>query len=1298
MSVIGNPLLLGGDAGTPSYTIDRSVRLRSSASAYFNRTPASVPTSYRKTTISFWAKNIHKSDGDYTTIYSTGDYNLGTPASRYGSGIFFVGGKLYITEYAAGTTRLLRESNALFRDPSAWYHFVISIDSTLPQGNGQCTVWCNNELLSWTTATNPTQNTDLQFQSIIASYIGTTSFTNPASKGRFLDGYLTEVNFIDGQALTPSAFGEYDSVRNTQWKPKAYSGSWGTNGFYLKFADNSAATAATIGKDSSGNGNNWTPNGISVTAGVTYDSMTDVPTLTSESASNFAVMNPLNIVSGVVLAGGNLNVSTSSASDKVAMSTITTSDTPFYVEMQPTTVPGRYAPLGFGVRAINTATTNQVNYYITNYAGDGPFKVINGVTTNVFVGGSSPYAYAANTSDVFHIACDPASGKVWLGKNNSWFDSSGGVTGNPATGANPTYTFASPNQEVAVITSTSAYSATDGSTASCAVNFGQRPFAYTPPAGFKRLNTYNLPEPAVASSDDYHKVYTYTGNGGGLQVGEIQKPLSLYNLDRSLRFKGTNSYFDKVFASGGANTKGTLSMWVKRGKLAVQQELFRFGTTGTLFSGLYFSATDTLNFVRLNSTYQTALYTTKTFRDPLNWIHIVVAWDTTLATTADRVKIYVNGTQETVFSSATYPTQNLDMYFFTAGTHNIGRYPVGGNYFGGYMAEFHAVDGTQLTANDFGQFDGNYYWTPKDYTGGYGTNGWHLDFEDYSSMSATGIGKDVSGLGNNFTPYNFDVTVPANTNVAWDSMVDVPTLNNADVANFATWSPFNTGQSSTTTSTLSNGNLLATGGAINTTWSAVSTIVLPTTGKWYFEAEMSATSYGNGTFGIFALGSSTINAYAQLGVGTRVNDNVLYTYTSYNTASPNRIGIAYDADNGLLWQTDINGNWLNSKVPAVDTTGLVSGITKRDDYVIGWRYNSGAETNRTCSLNCGQKPFFYTPPTGFKSLNSFNVAEVTGDLESPDFVWIKSRSAATNHALFNSVTGVGKYLSSNATTAETTDVNSLIQFNKNGFLLGNSAVANTLSATYVASAWKIGGSIVTNNAGTIASQVRANPTAGISVVTYTGNNTASQTVGHGLGAVPKMVIIKGRLNAFGWSVQHYGLTGGNNYLALNTTAGQAVDNTQGAITNATLDVFQVSGSGGASSWTNAATTYEAFCFSEVAGFSKFGSYTGNADGAFVHCGFQPRWVMIKNSSSAGNHWIIVDTARNTYNLSTFKIGANVAVVENESTTVGTATMNTLDITSNGFKLRSTNGDTNGSGTTYIYAAFAEHPFKYSLAR
>jgi hypothetical protein len=325
---------------------------------------------------------------------------------------------------------------------------------------------------------------------------------------------------------------------------------------------------------------------------------------------------------------------------------------------------------------------------------------------------------------------------------------------------------------------------------------------------------------------------------------------------------------------------------------------------------------------------------------------------------------------------------------------------------------------------------------------------------------------------------------------------------------------------------------------------------------------------------------------------------------------------------------------------------------------------------------------------------------ITGLNFQPDFVWIKNRTNGANwHVLTDVVRGVQKEIYTNSTAAEatltTTGVN---QFNSNGFqILGNSGDYNRSGDNYVAWCWKANGSGSTNTSGSITSTVSANTTSGFSIVTYTGNATSNQTFGHGLGAKVDFAIIKSRsaVSSPAWMVWHRSVCSGNGKaLALEETNaiqgpfGTPIWDSSNTSTQASSTTFTI----GANTTINASgATYVAYCFAEVAGYSKFGSYTGNGstDGVFVYTGFRPAYVLIKSSGTADS-WIVLDAARDTYNVE------QRYLIPNASDAEGTAAI--LDFVSNGFKLRFTGSSGNSSGINYIFAAFATSPFKYSLAR
>jgi hypothetical protein len=300
----------------------------------------------------------------------------------------------------------------------------------------------------------------------------------------------------------------------------------------------------------------------------------------------------------------------------------------------------------------------------------------------------------------------------------------------------------------------------------------------------------------------------------------------------------------------------------------------------------------------------------------------------------------------------------------------------------------------------------------------------------------------------------------------------------------------------------------------------------------------------------------------------------------------------------------------------------------------------------------------------------------------PDLVWLKSRSAAGSHGLFDVVRGATKRISSDNTGAEDT-ISGVTAFNTNGFSLG--AEWNQNTTTFVAWQWDANGSGVTNTDGSITSTVSANTTSGFSIVTYTAQTSGTATIGHGLGVAPSMIIVKSRtVSPSGWNVYHSSL-GATQVIYLNDTGAASTSSGNWNNTAPTSTVF-TSGTGFANGGNMVA-----YCFAEINGYSKFGSYTGNgsADGPFIYTGFRPAFIMIKSSTS-GENWITYDNRRLGYNLTQTILFPNTNGSEETS--------NGFDFLSNGFKLRASTSGSNGSGQTYIYMAFAEMPTKYANAR
>mgnify|MGYP003640749789 CR=1 FL=1 len=300
-----------------------------------------------------------------------------------------------------------------------------------------------------------------------------------------------------------------------------------------------------------------------------------------------------------------------------------------------------------------------------------------------------------------------------------------------------------------------------------------------------------------------------------------------------------------------------------------------------------------------------------------------------------------------------------------------------------------------------------------------------------------------------------------------------------------------------------------------------------------------------------------------------------------------------------------------------------------------------------------------------------------------DFTWIKGRSGATEHVLTDAVRGVTKELNSNDDTAEETVAQGLTAFGSDGFTVGTDASYNTSSATYASWNWKANGAGATNEDGSInTTKTSASTTSGFSISTYTGNGTSGATIGHGLGVVPKMIVVKCR-SAAGedWMVYHEAL-GNTKHMSVNTTAASATATTSWNDTSPTTTLFSLGSNGKVN---GSSKTYVAYCFAEKQGFSKIGSYigNGNANGTFVYTGFKPAWIMIKSATTVES-WMLFDNKRLGFNPDNDYLLA-------EGTDVEPADEEVLDIVSNGFKPRVSAGTLGTSGQTYIYMAFAEEP-------
>lgn len=788
--------------------------------------------------------------------------------------------------------------------------------------------------------------------------------------------------------------------------------------------------------------------------------------------------------------------------------------------------------------------------------------------------------------------------------------------------------------------------------------------------------------------------------GGQLDTGS-------YQIDNSVRFNDNDSaYLTRTPSSAGTRTKWTWSAWIKRGNLndaTSYQQLWSAGTGQQNRDVLFFDADtdDTLAIYTTTGGAGSLLFRTASlYRDTSAWYHIVIKWDTTQATASNRVKFYVNGVAQT-FTTANYPGQNSNSAWWnTSNAHYMGTHPSLNEFFDGYMSEVNFVDGQGLDADSFGEFDTDSgIWKPIAYTGSYGTNGFYLDFGNSASLGA-----DQSGNGNNWGLNNID---------SIDQMQDTPT-NNFCVMNYLHRRGSVTSSQANLRISLGSSSAIAGTHSINS-------------GKWYYEAKMqsgSETMVGwiNPDISRFYTG----NTFEQAGNVLYYSGNGgLYKYggsaaygASYGGGTI--IGCALDLDNN---QVTFYKNGTSQGTASINAGNyvpyLITGGNSAD-----WSFCFNSYDFSVASGNSdanGYGNFEYAPPSGYLAWCTQNFAEVepttidnsqdyfkpviyTGNSTEnravsvgfqPDFVWIKRRSDnAANHSLFDSSRGATNKLSSNSTGSESSLAanGTLNSFTSTGFTLGGAGGSypfwetNYSSAPYVAWSWKInGGTTSTNTNGTITTTVQANQDAGISILTYTGNGS-NATIGHGLSKAPEVMIGKIRNeDYYGW--------GGNWWTYRNT--GQFQLNSSNPYyensvywqnTNPSSTVITMGGQVECN--RGGSFTQVAYCFHSVEGFSKMGTYYGNnsSDGAFIHTGFKPAFIMTKNSSlsGGGGNWEIYDNARNTYN------ALDVVLIPNSSNG-DESVPGRLDFCSNGFKWRSSGGSVNG---TYdiMFMAFAENPF------
>ena len=642
-------------------------------------------------------------------------------------------------------------------------------------------------------------------------------------------------------------------------------------------------------------------------------------------------------------------------------------------------------------------------------------------------------------------------------------------------------------------------------------------------------------------------------------------------INGSLRFnKDDASLLTLTPNSAGSRTTWTYSTWVKLSVLpsSSSNDIFLLtSASGSTETTTYINGINgRIEFYHYNgSGFDFIVKTNNFLRDPSAWYHLVIVLDTTNATASERQRIYINGVAVTSWDTQSNSSQNFANGLINNTTaQNIGGWQ-GTGKFDGYMAEVHFTDGTAYDADAFGEFKEG-VWVAKAPDVTYGTNGFHLTFEDDTEVEAfnttlhRGNGAEQSITGTGFSP-------------------DLVWVKNRDQAD----------------------------------------------NHMLYDTVRGPKRFLNSN-----------------GTGAE----------SYSTNDLE----SFDAD-GFTVQND----------PRLNTSG---------EAFVAWQWDAGANNAVT-----GHSSVTYIGDGGTQ--------KITGMGFQPDLVWIKTRNTSTYHNLFDSlrtdVNGMPARLYPSETLAEepsiySSETGNVKYFESDGFVLGNGGNTNTNGNSYVAWGWDAGdGDPVSNTDGSITSTVKASTTNGFGIVSYTGTG-ANATVGHGLSSAPDFIIVKSRTHASSWRVWVTGFTG-DQFLTLDTTNAVGTQATAWNSTTPTSSVFSL---GSAGDTNRSAENFIAYCFHDVTGKQKFGTYTGDgtSDGSLeINVGFRPGWLMIKRTDSTSN-WIIMDGTRNPLNPVTQQLYADTS--DDEDTEAG----GRVTFTDTGFAHVNSGGGNNANGATYIYAAFA----------
>ena len=1239
-----------------AYTVDYSCRFDKSTPAYLSYTPGSAGDR-RQITMSYWQKRCNIG-GQQITFQSGSTYwQFGNSNEEFN-----------LLSDGSGNIK----STRIFRDISAWYHFVISFDTEQDVPSNRIRVWVNGiPITDWSTLTAPTKDTDLSITNTVAQVWGVYgTSTYP------MDGYLSQVCMIDGLALNATSFGEFDD--NGVWRPIDITGlTFGTTGYLLDFADSSA-----LGNDVSGNNNDFTSSGL-----VAADQFSDTPT------KNYCTFNPL-FPTGAVTSDGNLSVALTGTStyDTTGGSMSIPSTGKWYFEVTCTTLISVNSNL-IGIAEGGTILTNTGG--ISTDTKRRSYRSNDG-NLNSDLNISVAYGDAYGSGEVIGVAVDMDNGAMYFRNEGVWQNSGVPTSGASKTGAAYTDLITSGWTWTPFIHN-------DGTSENIfALNCGQFAYEATAPSGYSDLNTANLPEPTIKNSKKYYDTILYEGNGDSQKAGQFQPITETYTVGNSALFiKGDSTELRKTFGAAASNTKeGTLSMWLKIGQITGGAGGYVVTCGGA--SGDFIKIDSGLIKIQLNNETNGQWTSTNKLDDTTQWTNLVVTYDLDNVTATDRIQIYINGVNITDDGSFGTTVSDSAMKMFQNGEACAigGKGDGAADYlYDGYMAEVVWCDGQVLTPSSFGEVDSTTNrWIPKDVSGlTFGNNGFYLNMADKNDL-----GDDESGNTNDWTESGFDTTNGSN------QYYDTPTRN------FAIMDP---GRS--INETMTKGNLLGTSGGATGQVRTPNAFGL-TSGKWYFEYLMtngttnertmyitqddvaisatqirSLTGHYSGYYSYDGNSRTPGKVSSTIGVGTAYGA----TYTSGDV-----ISVALDLDIGAIWWGK-NGTWQNSATELEIEAGTLTNAAQINLASGRWYPTMQNNTTQASQMNFGQHLYYdstaltldsdadgyfrHSVPDGFKAIHVDHLTE--SDSFQSAFSWIKNRDAIDNHMDFDRVRGPFSFWHANTDANILDDVDTLTRFLKQGATIGDDVRVNTANESYVYWDWFIEatGSGSANEVGSInTAATLVDTTSGISISKFTGTG-ANATVGHGLGVAPNFVILKHFDNTnYSSTVFHSNVvTPTTGYLVLDSNY---AEQNNAAIWNSTIPSSTVVSLGSSAASNNSGTAYMMYCFAEIEGFSKFGTYTGNGTGSgggpFTYTGFKPNFIMCKAVDRTSD-WYISDIARNKFNSNATANRKVLYANGNSADADGYG----LQIFSNGFKQYDGN-ENNSLGNIYCYVAFADNPF------